>query len=104
MPDWVSKKENEAKFTDIKIIQDINLFNQVKNVCIDEINRNNSNSNEERRNNISNNLQEKLRGNWWVNVSDEQLINYGNINADSIMIFKVKKPSLDLYIHVAKIA
>ena len=104
LPDWVSKKENEAKFTDIKIIQDINLFNQVKNVCIDEINRDNSNSNEERRNNISNNLQEKLRGNWWVNVSDEQLINYGNINADSIMIFKVKKPSLDLYIHVAKIA
>ena len=29
LPDWVSKKENEAKFTDIKIIQDINLFNYI---------------------------------------------------------------------------
>ena len=100
MPNWFT---NTSDLCDIKTINDMNLYNQVKNICKEEIDKKNYMFTSDLRNNISDSLRNKYSGNWWVNVSDEQMKNYGMVKEDSVMIFKYNSSSMKYYIHAAKL-
>ena len=85
----------------IKEIDDKTLLKTVQDLCINIIKNNKFNNYEELRNFIQDNLEEKLKGNWWVNVGDKLLSNNGNIDYKSIMIFQNNK---DYFIHVASLS
>ena len=101
MPTWF---ENQSSLDDIKTIKDKFLFNQVKNICKEEIYKKNYNYADDLRKNISDILKNRYSGNWWVIVNNEQLNNYGNVKDDSVMIFKYCTSSINFYIHVAKLS
>ena len=76
----------------------------MERICLETMNENNNNNLEELRENIQNKLKEYLNVNWYVKVSNEILINFGNIDPDSVMIFQYHCSSDNcLIIHVAKL-
>ena len=109
--DFPSWRDNETKIIpnnfNIKILKKINdssLNEQVEKICLETMNENNNNNLEELRMIIQNKLKEYLNVNWYVKVSNELLINFGNINPDSVMIFQYYCSSDNfLIIHVAKL-
>ena len=100
--DFNDIKNNQSKvnLNIIKEIDDKTLLKTVQDLCINIIKNNKFNNYEELRNFIQDNLEEKLKGNWWVNVGDKLLSNNGNIDYKSIMIFQNNK---DYFIHVASL-
>ena len=100
--DFNDIKNNQSKvnLNIIKEINDKNLLKNVHDLCINTINNYKFNNYDELRNLIQDNLEEKLKGNWWVNVGDKLLSNNGNIDYKSIMIFQNNK---DYFIHVASL-
>ena len=109
--DFPSWRDNETKIIPnnfniktLKKINDSSLNEQVEKICLETMNENNNNNLEELRMIIQNKLKEYLNVNWYVKVSNELLINYGNIDPDSVMIFQYYCSSDNcLIIHVAKL-
>ena len=96
----IKNNQSKANLNIIKEIDDKTLLKTVQDLCINIIKNNKFNNYEELRNFIQDNLEEKLKGNWWVNVGDKLLSNNGNIDYKSIMIFQNNK---DYFIHVASL-
>jgi len=90
----------------IKSINDNQLLETVKRHCFNIISQNDNNNNYDNlRYILQNYLKEQiLNSNWWVNIGNEQLNNFGNIRPDSVMIFQYSNSSKNLYIHVAKLS
>ena len=109
--DFPSWRDNETKIIPnnfniktLKKINDSSLNERVEKICLETMNENNNNNLEELRMIIQNKLKEYLNVNWYVKVSNELLINFGNINPDSVMIFQYYFSSDNfLIIHVAKL-
>ena len=109
--DFPSWRDNETKIIPnnfniktLKKINDSSLNERVEKICLETMNENNNNNLEELRMIIQNKLKEYLNVNWYVKVSNELLINFGNINPDSVMIFQYYCSSDNfLIIHVAKL-
>ena len=83
----------------IKNINDFNLFCNVSNICMSSISQNNYKNFEELKDIIQNNLINSCNGNWWINVNNQILNNFGNIEPNSVMIFQY----MNIFIHIAKL-
>ena len=110
MPLWfkndTSISPNNKKIIIIKSINDNQFLETVKKHCFNFISQNdNDNNYDNLRNILQNYLKEQiLNSNWWVNIGNEQINKYGNLNPDSVMIFQYINSSKNLYIHVAKLS
>ena len=89
----------QPNFKIIRYINDYNLLNNVVNICTNSISQNNYNTYEELRDIIQNNLMNIYNGNWWININNQIINNYGDIDINSVMIIQY----MNMFIHVAKL-
>lgn len=89
----------QQKFKVIKYINDFNLLNNVINICLNSISQNNYNNFEELGNIIQNNLMNIYNGNWWININNQIINNFGDVDINSVMIIQC----MNMFIHIAKL-
>lgn len=89
----------QQNFKVIKYINDFNLLNNVINICLNSISQNNYNNFEELRNIIQNNLMNVYNGNWWININNQIINNFGDVDINSVMIIQC----MNMFIHIAKL-
>lgn len=89
----------QQNFKVIKYINDFNLLNNVINICMNSISQNNYNNFEELRNIIQNNLMNVYKGNWWININNQIINNFGDVDINSVMIIQC----MNMFIHIAKL-
>ena len=89
----------QQNFKVIKYINDFNLLNNVINICMNSISQNNYNNFEELRNIIQNNLMNIYNGNWWININNQIINNFGDVDINSVMIIQC----MNMFIHIAKL-
>lgn len=89
----------QQNFKVIKYINDFNLLNNVINICLNSISQNNYNNFEELGNIIQNNLMNIYNGNWWININNQIINNFGDVDINSVMIIQC----MNMFIHIAKL-
>ena len=92
----------QVTFTIEKEINDYSLLSVVKQSCLNSINQNNFTDFDDLRDKIQSNLKQLNPCNWWVQVGDEKLSEFGNVNYDEVMIFHFINSNYNFYIHVAQ--
>ena len=79
---------NQQNYGLIQGMNNNDIISTIKNICIYTINQGVYNNFEGLNNLIRNNISQNIPGNWWVNVSNQPLNMFGNIDPNSVNGFQ----------------